>query len=136
MKTIETTADLAIAWFTTIASGFAVVLMLAIALSFLGGCGQLTAADLASLGISNAKAQPQTRPVDVVINAPVAPEVTPSATREPPAGTWAYGPLTCDFGTRLCDDGSVVGFDSVGPIVVASSGEKSLTSWAEWTQVQ
>ncbi len=129
MKTKTT----AIIWFSTLWSGLVITVVMAIALSFLGGCGQLTAADLASLDISK---KSQTRPVDGVINAPAVPEPTASTTREPHAGTWAYGPLTCDFGTRLCDDGSVVGFDSVGPIVVAPAGEKSLTSWAEWTQVQ
>jgi hypothetical protein len=110
---------------------------LALALALMTtACGQLTDADLASLGISKAKSQPHTRPVDVVVNAPAVPEPTASTTREPPAGTWAYGTLTCDFGTRLCSDGSVVGFDSVGPIVVSPAGEKSLTTWAEWTQAE
>jgi hypothetical protein len=109
------------------------LLALALALATTA-CGQLSQLD-SSLLSSHSKAKSQTVAVDVLINAPIAPEPTPSTTREPPAGTWAYSSLTCDFDTRLCDEGSVVGFDSVGPIVMSSSGERTLTSWADWTQV-
>ena len=97
-------------------------------------CGQLSPRDSS---VSNTGDTVRTSTsATVVIDTPTAPEVTPSTTIEPPAGTWAYGPLTCDFGTRLCSDSSVVGFDSVGPIVMSSSGERSLTTWADWTRAE
>ncbi len=132
MKTIET-ANLAIAWFSTLASGFVVVLFLGIALS-VTACGQLSPRDSS---VSNTGDTVRTSTsATVTISSPVAPEVTPAATLEQASGTWAYGSVSCDFGSRMCSDGSVVGFDSVGPIVVAPAGEKSLTTWAEWTRVE
>ena len=111
--------------------------VIALALSLVStACGQMSAVDLASIGVGNAKAkESKTKPVDVVINAPAIPEATPSTTVEPPSGKWRYGALTCDFDRRTCDDGSVLRFDSEGPLLCSASGEITTTGWVDWTQL-
>jgi hypothetical protein len=100
-------------------------------------CGQLTAADLASFGNTNAKgnAKAKTVAVDVVIDTPVLAEPTARPSISIPSGSYRYGATTCDFDRRTCDDGSVLRFDTDGPIVCSPAGEITATGWAEWAQL-
>jgi hypothetical protein len=109
------------------------ILTLALALATTA-CGQLSPRDSSVAGVGDTTRTSTS--ATVTVNAPAAPEVTPNHVVEQASGTWSYEAITCDFGTRLCDDGSVVGFDSVGPIVVSPTGDRSLTTWAEWTQAE
>ena len=108
--------------------------VIALALALVStACGQLNAADLASFG--NAKPTAKTVAVDVVIDTPAMPDPTARPSISIPSGTWRYGSLTCDFDTRSCDDGSVLRFDTDGPIVCSLAGEITATGWAEWAQL-
>ena len=98
-------------------------------------CGQLNAADLASFGNAKGKPTAKTVAVDVVIDTPVLAEPTARPSISIPSGSYRYGATTCDFDRRICDDGSVLRFDTDGPIVCSPAGEITATGWAEWRQL-
>lgn len=154
MKMIDIAVDFAAMWFTTMLSGLVVVLVLGLVLGALGGCGQVSDAELASLTAkaqayldSKEQAPAESTPaprqqVDVVIEAPELPELTPVPAAQVPSGRWVFGygdapdqAVVCDFDSRLCYGGGAVGFDAVGPVLVLG-GSRYFTAWADWRRAE